>query len=275
MVMINIRGLLDYYKDELTFHQIIGLYMGGDIKLKNGYATESELTIIIKKCDLDNIDIRKIEPQKEISQLEKTTIQSTNLHTMTSEELSNYINILEKDNYHLQKKISKKSKQKYSKTKKEKIKNAFGTLVRLSEAYEFLYNRDNDQAYLEKAIRNRQNAERIYESATTISEKRARANNLLKLGECILIKTGKKDINYLLKSKELFEEILSTIRNSESRLKADENAKIGIIYLNLYYSTGNIEYLTKSEKILSDFEKYAPNKKDMRKHFIRLKLKNE
>ena len=65
----------------------------------------------------------------------------------------------------------------------------------------------------------------------------------------------------LIVAKRLYGEVLDSIRNPDSRSRAEENAKIGVACLLIYRSEKQAVYLHQAVQKLSEYDKINPNSK--------------
>jgi hypothetical protein len=257
--MIRIRDLLDYYdEDGLLFNQVMKLYEEGKVQLTNGAVSHSDLSVLYEECDLDPIDPRKMELKRKFAARDVDTPQKPDVPL---EELVAKAESIDAERLELHKTLRRLRSRGRANTPDSRKATAgvFYRCVEMAEVYEqIILLEPEERHYSEKAIQARVTARQVMPDPQSISEKRDVADNILKIAEANIRDCGTSDYEELRIAQVIYTELLDNIRNEDSRSRAEENAKLGVISLIMYRITGEYAHLMKAEEMLTAYDKINP-----------------
>jgi predicted nuclease with TOPRIM domain len=241
--MITIRQLLDYYKEELTFHQVMELFKKGRIALHGGTVSDLDLTTLCESYDLECMGSFTMDIERLLGR--------QNQDERTIKEFEIYTRELEAEIHGIEERLQRSRGRKSD--RKEQETALFGKYIELSEAYETIFFcKVYDKSFIERAIRARKSAEEMSDDVHKRNDLRLRGDNLYHLGRIELI-VGRSDdaLTHLRQSRQYLEEVLESIGSFKSRSRAQENGVVGVLYLFDHSITGDQSCLDQSVQILS------------------------
>ncbi|MBW2963824.1 hypothetical protein KY363_00035 [Candidatus Woesearchaeota archaeon] len=270
--MIRIRDLLAYYGDEgLDFNQIAALYNEGQLQLEAGTVSQDDQRTIEQECDLEPLDITRLELMNSLTTRNcRKSNDAPPLETLIEEAKK-----LEDTSKELHRKLRMtRGQKKTGSSERETANQTFDTYVQLARTCEIIYASNGQSPYHARAIECRIAARQVL-NPTNINEKRKYADNLLMIGEANLVEGANHPCRELLEARQIYAELLDNIRNDESRSKAEENAKIGVVSLLLYMNSKRKTHLDEAVKILQAYREHDKNDDYASRTFQALTLQRE
>jgi len=255
--MMNIRQLLDYYNGELTFNQIMHLFIEGEISLEGGIISSEDARTICDSYSEKSVDLRNLGVQQNLGSIVERA--SENSEGESLDDLLETVGKLESKLYHLGKELrgtERKARKKNEGKRNLLLKNEYETLIRSAEVYEKLFSLESDTDYLEKAASNRGNADNTLEKLPSRFYSNEKALNLFRLAELkVLLDKPNEAIEHLQCVEGIYHSVLEDIRGVDSKMRAEENALIGRVNLRLYGITKKQKYLDIAVNVLTAYEK--------------------
>lgn len=233
--MITIRQLLDYHKDDLTFHQIMDLFHKGKLTLDGGLVSQEDANSVFEAYDLERSPLFREGAIFTLGQVTSAATSEENLETQLEKAET-----LAGEAQNTKRRVTKKRKL-YG-TYTEKLKSEADIHISLAETHESLYAATGNPSHLSTAAFQRWEANTIYPPKIQHVKRanlRDGACNLLRLARLEQV-VGQIDTAFqrFNDADEIFAYLLKTIRNPEGNKRAEENGLIALCLLGRHYTSG-------------------------------------